>query len=188
MKRLSEETIAKFEPQSRRKARLYRALVGLYNSLADADDKLKTIEMGAIEETLEDFQSGGHLPVVSFNEFTGGFAEIVKHRTPTSDRKIRLYRYVARYALEGALDVLSCPDNLEAVPDEYLAAVAELKRVIGIEEERRREKEAEKAKKATATLTVAITNTDEAERLRQVFEANKAGLGISSVSLDISWE
>lgn len=186
MKRLSEETIARFEPQSRRKALLYRALVGLYNSLADADDKLKTIEMGIIEETLEDFQSGGNLPMLNLNEFTGSFAEIVKHRTPTSDRKIRLYRYVARYALGGALDVLSCPDNLEAVPEEYLAAVAELKRVIGIEEERRREKEAEKAKKATATLTVTIDNADEAELIRQVFEANKAGLGISSVSLDIS--
>lgn len=188
MKRLSEETIAKFEPQSRRKARLYRALVGLYNSLADADDKLKTLEMGLIEETLENFQYGGHLPMINLNEFTGSFAEIVKHRTPTSDRKVRLYMHVARYALGGALDVLSRPDNLEAVPDEYLAAVAELKRVIGIEEERRREKEAEKAKKATATLTVAIMYTDEAELIRLVLEANKDVLGISSVSLDISRE
>lgn len=126
MKKLSEETIVKNTPISRRKAKFYNALVNLYNSIVESAEE--TPALSEISGAIEHFQNGHYLPpkVITAENQLGVVA--IKY-LPTHRRKIALYTNLVEYVNKAVSQVLTDLDE-ENVSEEMKRCADEFVKVV----------------------------------------------------------
>ena len=126
MKKLSERTITKNAPISRRKAKFYNALVGLYNAMVESAEE--TPEMSEISAAIEHFQNGHYLPPKSITA-TNRFGAVAVNYLPTHRRKVALYTNLVEYINNATSQELTDLDD-ENVSEEVKRCADELVKVV----------------------------------------------------------
>lgn len=126
MKKLSERTIAKNAPISRRKAKFYNALVGLYNAMVESAEE--TPEMSEISAAIEHFQNGHYLPPKAITA-TNRFGAVAVNYLPTHRRKVALYTNLVEYVNKATSQELTDLDD-ENVSEEVKRCADELVKVV----------------------------------------------------------